>query len=121
MSSRSGVETMRNLLPCTVLSLALVLAVSGCGDDAPAPGDSGTDADSGGTDAGPGDAGPVGCPSDFARCTTYMDLTGMTAVSIAADPSLVYTPKCVRVGAGTTVTIGADMLHPIKAAPCSPP
>lgn len=137
---------MRRLALSLVVAFTLAGFTSGCGDDdgtvpgtdsGPAGADSGpgggTDAGPGGgadsgpdaPDAGPGtdlDAGPapVGCANDFAGCATYMDLTGMSAVSITTGPGFVYAPKCVRVSAGTMVTIAGSTSHPLTKAPCSP-
>jgi len=87
-------------------------------------GPGGTDAGPGGTDAGGGDvdagSAPAGCGTDFAGCTTFTDMTGMGSVTINTGPGFAYTPKCVRVSAGTMVTIQGSITHPLEKAPCSP-
>jgi plastocyanin len=85
--------------------------------------DSGS-ADAGGSDSGGADSGPPeGCPLTYSGCTTFEDLTGETTVEVtivAAGASFAYEPHCIRISAGTTVSIPAEAIHPLDDASCSP-
>ena len=78
-----------------------------------------------GTDAAPRrDAGPAppGCPETFGGCVDFEDHRGEATVTIDFDPAgaLAYTPNCIRVSAGTQVTVPGSAVHPLVGAPCSP-
>lgn len=67
---------------------------------------------------------PTGCEG-FHGCTaaTATDMTGMSAVSIGFGVGLTYAPDCVRISAGTVVTIAASGGvggHPLRTAACAP-
>jgi plastocyanin len=80
--------------------------------------DAGTVIDAG-TDGG-ADTGPTTCGATYAGCMTLTDMRGMSSVMITATASLQYTPKCIRISAGTMVTIEGSLLHPLRGATCSP-
>lgn len=127
---------------------AVCLALAGCGsssgtDAAVNPGnDGGNDAATVMVDAG-SDGGmtptvdgghdaaaavdantPTVCAATYAGCTTAttMDMTGasITNVPIAATSSFTYDPPCIRIRAGTMVTITNTTTHPVVASACSP-
>jgi plastocyanin len=106
-------------------SVVLLLAV-GC-----SPASSATDAsthhDAGVDAAAPIDVGPLPdtgppppCAATFASCDALEDHTADDAVTLAFS-GFAYTPKCIRVHAGTVVTIPGSSLHPLRSATCSPP
>jgi plastocyanin len=91
--------------------------------------DSGGTADTGSADSGSADVGPIdgsveGCAVTYSGCTTLEDHTGedMVTVTVVADPTTLfaYSPHCIRVSAGTTVSIPGSAIHPLTSAPCSP-
>ncbi|AKF11097.1 cupredoxin domain-containing protein [Sandaracinus amylolyticus] len=118
-------------------TLAIACALAACGDDGAAPadasvaidaasvdashahghdagtGDAATDVDAS-SDASTGDAGPVihGCSRGVA-----MDLTDRESVEIRfSDESQAYSPACIAVAEGTTVTFLGDFsAHPLRA------
>jgi plastocyanin len=72
-----------------------------------------------GTDTGPDaaiapDASTV-CAADHAGCATFDDLRGTSSISIRIVGDE-YSPRCVRVSAGTTVEIAADFSHRLSQA-----
>lgn len=84
--------------------------------------DAGTDAamvSDAGADMG-SDTGPTNCTTSYAGCMALTDMTGMAMVTIATTASLTYTPNCIRISAGTMVTIEGSLLHPLRGATCSP-
>jgi plastocyanin len=65
------------------------------------------------------DAAPLaGCPVSFAGCSAYVDETSSAQVAIQVGAGNFYTPKCVRVKAGTAVTIQVTGSHPLSSAGC---
>jgi plastocyanin len=104
--------------------LLFALAYAGCGTPA-TPHDAATAREDVGVDAappvdvGPIDAAPDGpCPATYAGCTTLEDHTGETAITLMFS-GFAYTPHCIRISAGTTVTIPGSSLHPLHGATCS--
>lgn len=117
------------------LLVSLVLSLAGCPSD-PVPG---TDAGPPGTDApalldapAPGDApvaldapapldapstdapaGIAACAAAYAGCTKFTDLTGMASTTVAFGSGFNYTPECLRVDVGTTVTLPGASIHPL--------
>jgi plastocyanin len=72
--------------------------------------------------AAPGpDAGSEnGCAPQFAGCATYVDATAEAANRTVAFSSFQYSPKCLQVAAGQSVTFsGSFSFHPLKQA-CGP-
>lgn len=68
--------------------------------------------DGGNDGAADGAAGAPGFAA-FAPCNTVGDF--VTANVITVDPNtVVYTPACVKVATGSTVTIGASTIHPLS-------
>lgn len=108
------------------LLLAALVGLGACGGsppEDPQPHDA-LAVDASALDAAPADAaGPpdaIGlCGVGFAGCSAYVDRTGEAAVTITVGDDF-YDPRCLRVTAGTQVTIGASDSHPVAAAPCSP-
>jgi plastocyanin len=88
-------------------------------DAAASTADTGSDANSAPTDTGPQD-----CAPDFATCSTFEDHTADTTVTInvvmPTPTSFSYSPHCIRVHAGTMVTITNSVTHPLRQASCSP-
>src|SRR5687768_175114 len=115
-----------NRRTASIRPLLLVAMLVACGgDDADDPATDAASApelDASAADAGPDaaspDAAPQACPPTFAGCGTPLDLTGMSSVTIGFNREY-YTPACIRVSAGTTVSIAATDRHPLAAAPCS--
>jgi plastocyanin len=109
------------------LLLAALVGLGACGgppSDDPQPHDALVLDDAASLDAAPADAaGPPDalgpCAASYAGCASYADRTGEATVTITASDD-VYDPPCIRVTAGTQVTIGASDSHPLAAAPCSP-
>ncbi len=69
------------------------------------------------------DSGPAldGCAVTFAGCSAFVDHTGESAVSVGfAAAGFLYSPNCIRVSAGTVVTIAGSTLHPLHGATCAP-
>lgn len=97
------------------IALAVALSISlGCGDDD--KGGGGTGGGAAGTGGGAGGMGGMGAA--FAGCTTFEDQTdaaAMRRVSVGAGNT--YTPKCMRVKVGQTVTIAASATHPLRPGP----
>jgi len=64
------------------------------------------------------------CPVAFAGCTTLEDHTADTMVTIdvvmPTPGTYAYSPNCIRIQAGTIVTITNTAFHPLTSAPCSP-
>lgn len=68
------------------------------------------------------------CAEGYASCTaaSAIDDRSMMAITIAAagtgatGDSFRYATPCVRIRAGTNVTIVNSTLHPLRAASCSP-
>jgi plastocyanin len=122
-------------LVALTLGLALGCNNTPAGNDAAAPGN---DASGGASDAGHDaaspvdvgplpDTGPVICEDGYAGCTaaTAMDMTGMSgpiAITVTGSGTATprYSPSCVRVSAGTMVTIENSAIHPLRPATCSP-
>lgn len=65
---------------------------------------------------------PTECPSDFADCMGgVVDHTADDAVTITIDGlALRYVAPCIRVHAGTMVTVPGSVGHPLIDAACSP-
>ncbi len=92
--------------------------------------DTGVGRRDGGTDANVRiDSGPSDCLEGYASCTlvTATDDTMVTepiAISVIggtlADPAYRYDRPCIRIRAGTSVTIENSGTHPLRAASCSP-
>lgn len=63
----------------------------------------------------------AGCASSYADCTEYLDLTDALATrTISFGPNF-YSPKCIRIRAGQTVTFAGEFSsHPLRRASCSP-
>lgn len=102
------------------LSTILLLALA-CGERAdPDPAhDAAAEPDAAPADGPAPDGAPAACPETFAGCAAPVDRTGMAAVTITTVGDG-YSPPCIRVSAGTQVTIAASDRHPLRAAPCSP-
>jgi plastocyanin len=111
-----------------VMAALVATAAASCGDDTAPRRDLGTIADrgTGGGDKGTavvdkgstgGDKGAAaGCAAGFAGCSTF---TAGTTVSFSGG-GFAYTPKCLRVKAGTAVTFnGSFSFHPLAQA-CGP-
>lgn len=63
-----------------------------------------------GTDA---PTGPPACAAAYAGCTAFTDLTGMASTTVAIGPGFAYNPNCIRVDAGTMVTLPGASIHPL--------
>jgi plastocyanin len=91
-------------------------------DSAPdAPGEIPTPEDAG-ADATPADAMPDIVPANFvaiAPCPNPSDYAAATQVIATADNR--YSPACVRIAAGGTVTIDASTAHPLEPRPGGSP
>jgi plastocyanin len=124
---------------CAVLGAAALIACSlavSCGGSDATPGldagtdagtpdagtaDAGTDAgthDAGsadaGTDAGTADAGSDAGTASLNGCTTYADHTGTSDARAIAFANFQYTPPCMKILAGQTVTFsGSFGGHPL--------
>jgi plastocyanin len=122
-SRRPGLATWA-VLGATAL-IACALAVScGSSDSTPGP-DAGTDAgtpdagtDAGthdaGTDAGTADAGSDAGTASLNGCTTYADHSGSSDSRTIAFSNFQYTPPCMKILAGQTVTFsGTFGNHPL--------
>lgn len=84
--------------------LVLLLGLMGCGSDD--GGSSGRDAGgSGGSGGGSG-----GSFTSISPCTSQGSYTSGTMISIAGTS---YSPSCLRVAAGTAVSIAASSTHPL--------
>jgi plastocyanin len=74
----------------------------------------------GGTGGSGGTGGTGMCAAAFATCTTYDDLTADAANRTIAFTFSQYTPKCIKVKVGQTVTFsGSFPQHPL-AQSCGP-
>jgi len=68
------------------------------------------------------DAGAPGCSTGFAGCTTFEDKTGSASVTVSFGGAAgnTYSPKCIKVKVGTSVTFqGSFTFHPLQQA-CGP-
>lgn len=85
--------------------------------------DNGPIADKGATDTGPASDTATGtpCATGFASCTTFDDKTADTTVTVDfGTAGFEYTPKCIKVKAGTKIDFKGDFTaHPFKAT-CGP-
>lgn len=110
------------------LALGLTVVLSACGgsgvvsdagvtaDAGVVVSDAGVTADAGVvvTDAG---AGPAACGTTFASCSTFEDRTAAGASRTINFVPNQYTPRCLRIKAGQTVTFsGAFGSHPLQGA-----
>lgn len=98
------------------------LALAACGPastpvDASIAADAGHDAAS--VDANV-DAARAPCPDTFAGCATIEDHTGVATFAVSFGTGNSYAPNCIRVSAGTVVTLPASAFHPLARASCSP-
>jgi plastocyanin len=116
----------RELTGCFMVALGLAFVGSCGGDDTSATGPAGSagsgTAGSGAAGAG-GSAGSIGsggsggggvmlngCDSSAAT-----DKTASASTTVTFDDTLVYTPPCIRIKAGSSVTFMGDfMLHPLQ-------
>lgn len=124
---------MRARLVLTFFGLCLALGCSttpAANDAATSGNDAATDNDAASgndaasdNDAATGDdaATPTECSATFADCTTTSteDFTGMATVTIGFGAGNTYDHKCIRVSAGTVVTLPGSSFHPLTAASCS--
>jgi plastocyanin len=66
------------------------------------------------------------CPTTYASCTTLTDMTASTAVTIGfggtgSSGAFTYSPNCIKIHSGTTVTFSGDFSsHPLATETCSP-
>ena len=69
-----------------------------------------------------GDTTPAGCAVSFAGCSSYQDATGGSAtINFGGGVGLAYSPKCLKVKVGQSVTFSGDFgTHPLTQAPCAP-
>lgn len=120
-------------IPAAALALAFALGLAGCGADSSPP--DATVADDGAIDDGPTidgptidarpiDARPIDAMADAAAapplngCTlaTAMDRTAVGASRTISFPGTSYSPKCIKIKLGQTVTwSGAFGSHPLRA------
>jgi plastocyanin len=104
----------------SVVAVVLVLGAAACGGD---DDDDGDGDDTPAADAAPGtpDAAPTGCTLAYVSgCTTPTDLTGMTKVTVMISGLTYGANNCIKVKAGTEVTIQASDSHPLASESCSP-
>ena len=117
---------MRSIIRGSAPLFAVLCGLMGCStptppgtDAAVSPVDAAEVVDAATSDSGPP---PRGCPLTFSGCTAFDDRTGEAAVVIgfAAAGVLAFDPQCIRVSAGTIVTIPGSTVHPPRNAGCSP-
>jgi plastocyanin len=61
-----------------------------------------------------------GCPAGYAGCVSFADATGPAASRVITFRDYEYTPKCLRVRAGQSVTFQGDfVVHPLRTS-CAP-
>jgi plastocyanin len=93
---------------------SLCILFAACGSNGSGSGGAGGTGGSGGT------GGTGTCAAAFAGCTSYMDLTADTANREIAFTFSMYTPNCIKVQTGQTVTFtGSFAQHPL-AQSCGP-
>ena len=64
-----------------------------------------------------------GCAANYASCSSFTDLTAPGADRTISFPvgGFAYSPKCIRIKAGQTVTFaGPFSFHPLRKSSCSP-
>jgi len=81
-------------------------------------GDDGTDGTTIDAAVGGADA-MVGCAANYAGCATFEDHTADATFTVMT-PGNSYSPKCIKVKAGTAVTITASGTHPFVSDTCNP-
>jgi plastocyanin len=59
------------------------------------------------------------CHDDYSGCTSLEDMTSASTVTIANVGFSSYDHHCIRIAAGTMVTITNSSIHPLHAASCS--
>lgn len=78
----------------------------------------------GGDDDAPIDAGvtvDASTPANYAGCTTFMDLSAAGATrTITAMDTLNWSPKCIQIKAGQSVTWSFTASHPLSGAAANP-
>lgn len=125
-------RSSRLVVPVACLVLAACSQPPAPVDSGGAGGDAGSDAGHDastsaadtGADAGPPVDAATMCAIDFAGCTTLEDHTADTMVTIdvvmPTAATYAYSPSCIRIAAGTMVTIANSAFHPLMSATCSP-
>jgi plastocyanin len=107
----------------SILLSFLLLGTAACGSDSGPRGDGGGAVDGGSPDGGAQDAGSGNeCATTFANCTTFTDHTdgGTPTVGFGGGLGNNYSPKCLRIKAGQSITFsGAFTSHPLDQA-CGP-
>jgi plastocyanin len=120
----------RELTGCFTIALGVAL-VGNCGGDdtsttgagsggstsASSSGTAGTGGAGGSTTGTGGSGGSGGAATMLNGCdsSTATDKTASTNTTVTFDDTLVYTPPCIRIKAGSSVTFTGDfMLHPLQ-------
>ena len=99
---------MRNLLACVCLCLAACGSGGGTGG-------------AGGSAGAGGSSGTGGaCAASFAGCAAYDDHTAAADTRTIVFTTAMYTPKCMQIKTGQTVTFSGDfVVHPLMQS-CGP-
>jgi len=96
---------------------SLCIFLLACGSSGGGSGGAGGSGGSGGT----GGTGGTGmCTAAFAGCSSYMDLTADAADRTIAFTFSKYTPNCIRVKTGQTVTFSGNFAQHPLAQSCGP-
>ncbi len=81
------------------------------------------DADDGASTVDANDGATTADANTSTKCTTFIDLTGQSAVAITFPTTAAaaqYNPNCIRITAGTTVTFSGNFnLHPLTRVPAT--